>query len=121
MGMFSKKAKGTPAQAEDVPAAKPENRTATRGTVRRVLVRPQVSEKAAALEPAGTYAFVVRDDATKTLVKEEVERRYGVKVARVNIVRHRGARRFFRGTWHDGTIEKKALVTLAGDARINLK
>lgn len=88
---------------------------------RRVLIRPHASEKAVGLEPHGTYLFIVRDDANKTLVKEEVERRYGVKVVRVNIVRNRGAFRFFRGRSHEGVVKKKALVTLAKGATIDLK
>lgn len=126
MGIFSKttKPKKTePAKTETVvttPA--PREAQAPRfDSTKRVLIAPHVSEKASALEPAGTYVFRVRDEATKTLVKEEVERRYKVKVARVNIVRNRDARRFFRGRTHEGKIEKKALVTLIPGAKIESK
>lgn len=91
------------------------------GLARRVLIAPHVSEKASGLEPSGTYTFLVRDDATKTLVKEEVERRYKVRVRRVNIVRKHGASRFFRGRRRGGKIAKKALVTLASGTKIELK
>lgn len=126
MGIFSKKTKSKkaePAKAEAVVAVPgPREARASRSdSTKRVLIAPHVSEKASALEPAGTYVFRVRDEATKTLVKEEVERRYKVKVARVNIVRNRDARRFFRGRTHMGKIEKKALVTLIPGARIESK
>jgi large subunit ribosomal protein L23 len=91
------------------------------GFTKRVLIAPHVSEKASALELSGTYVFLVRDEATKTLVAEEVERRYKVKVARVNIVRNRDAARFFRGRTHVGKMGKKALVTLVAGAKIELK
>ena len=120
MAIFSKKTKKETPKAAAVAA--PEVKPNLRGeNARRVLVRPHVSEKSLALEPKGTYAFLVRGDANKTLVKEEVERRYKVKVVRVNIVRTHAARRFFRGVWHEGFIEKKALVTLAEGAKIEFK
>jgi large subunit ribosomal protein L23 len=124
MGIFSKKTRTAavkkPTETVAVlPTAEPKTVHAT--SVRRVLIAPHASEKATALEPHGTYVFLVRDDANKTLVKEEVERRYKVKVRRVNIVRNRGGFRFFRGRWHDGEVGKKALVTLVKGAKIELK
>lgn len=125
MGIFSKtkKEKAVKPAAEAVLTSTPTApaSVSSYANSRRVLIAPHVSEKATALEPAGTYVFLVRDDANKTLVKEEVERRYKVKVKRVNIVRTRDAFRFFRGRWHDGEVGKKALVTLAKGAKIELK
>lgn len=122
MGIFSKTKKQEKIETPVMAASVAPTPTASTGRItRRVLIRPRVSEKATRLEAAGTYAFFVRSDANKTLVKEEVERRYRVKVARVNIVRRRDATRFFRGRRHDGAIEKKALVTLAKGQKIELK
>ncbi|MDP3974702.1 MAG: 50S ribosomal protein L23, partial [Candidatus Jorgensenbacteria bacterium] len=97
MGIFSKTKKvtepaspakqGEPKAADKTPTVSSrsgENAVSKGTSARRVLIRPHASEKSIGLEPQGTYVFVVRDDANKTLVKEEVERRYGVKVVRVN-------------------------------------
>lgn len=126
MGIFSKTTKpkeSKPAKAEAVmpAAATPEVKAVRFDSSTRVLIAPHVSEKASGLEPSGTYVFLVRDEANKTLVKEEVERRYKVKVVKVNIVRNRDAARFFRGRTHAGVIGKKALVTLAEGQKIELK
>lgn len=122
MSMFKKKpdeAKKSVSAPRSGVSASPAVHAGT--TERRVLIRPYMSEKSARLEPQGTYAFLVRDDANKALVRAEVERRYKVKVRNVNIVRTRGPKRFFRGTWHDGRFDKKALVTLVAGAKIDLK
>lgn len=129
MGIFSKKTKeekrrtppakdGGGAPLKESPA---DHGTAGKGSVVRVLIAPHVSEKARALEPAGTYTFLVRDEANKALVAEEVARRYRVKVVRVRMVRNRGARRFFRGRWYEGKITKKALVTVAPGSKIEFQ
>ncbi len=125
MGIFSKttKPKKEAAPKKDVAPVSiaSEAKAANSHDVVRVLIAPHVSEKASRGEPSGTYAFLVRDEANKTLVKEEVERRYKVKVGRVNIVRTHGAMRYFRGRWHEGKITKKALVTLKNGQKIELK
>ncbi|MFH0806424.1 MAG: 50S ribosomal protein L23 [Candidatus Brennerbacteria bacterium] len=124
MGIFSKKTKKVaekkPAEAAAV-SASVEPKILHPTSARRVLIAPHASEKASRLEQGGTYVFLVRDDANKTLVKEEVERRYKVKVKRVNIVRNHDAFRFFRGRWHEGEVGKKAHVTLVSGAKIDIK
>ncbi|MBI2278577.1 MAG: 50S ribosomal protein L23 [Candidatus Brennerbacteria bacterium] len=137
MGIFSKKtkkdearpvqgrARDSVAHASGTASAPARRNVGTGGAplseMRRVLVRPRASEKSTRLEGKNVYVFVVRDEANKRSVREEVERRYGVRVTRVNIVRRRAARRFFHGRTHEGIITKKALVTLVKGAVINLK
>lgn len=71
-----------------------------------ILKRPWPSEKAMRLRSVGQYAFLVQPSANKKMVWEEVERRYGVKVKAVNIVKKNK--------------EKKAIVTLASGQQIDI-
>lgn len=62
------------------------------------------------------YGFVVRPEANKFQIKEEVERTYGVKVIGVNTMRYAGKRvsRYTKGGLIRGqrNAYKKAIVTL---------
>ena len=58
-----------------------------------VLIQPHVSEKAAnATEKANQYVFRVRDDASKSEVKQAVELMFEVKVDGVNLLNKPGRR-----------------------------
>lgn len=82
-----------------------------------VLVRPLVTEKSnTQSSKLGHYVFVVRNDATRTVVKDAVETLFDVTVARVNIV-NAPAKRGRRGRSRRMVIRrpafKKAIITLA--------
>jgi large subunit ribosomal protein L23 len=82
-----------------------------------VLVRPLVTEKSSFQSgKLGQYVFVVRSDATRTVVKDALETLFDVTVARVNIV-NAPAKRGRRGRSRRMVIRrpafKKAIVTLA--------
>jgi large subunit ribosomal protein L23 len=82
-----------------------------------VLVRPLVTEKSnSQSSKLGQYVFVVRSDATRTVVKDALETLFEVTVARVNIV-NAPAKRGRRGRSRRMVIRrpafKKAIVTLA--------
>ncbi len=82
-----------------------------------VLIRPLVTEKSSYLSGKLTqYAFVVTDEATRTMVKDAVETLFDVKVVRVNIINapaKRGRRARSRRLLVRRAAYKKALVTLA--------
>ncbi|MCB0117517.1 MAG: 50S ribosomal protein L23 [Anaerolineales bacterium] len=82
-----------------------------------VLVRPLVTEKSnTQSSKLGQYVFVVRNDATRTVVKDALETLFDVTVARVNIV-NAPAKRGRRGRSRRMVVRrpafKKAIVTLA--------
>ena len=86
-----------------------------------VLRRPLVTEKTNYLNGAlHQYTFEVAEDATKTLVKDAVEKLFDVKVLRVNVInmpakQKRNLRS--RRTVNRRASFKKAIVTLApGDS-----
>lgn len=82
-----------------------------------VLVRPLVTEKSnVQSNKKGHYTFVVRNDATRTVVKDALETLFDVTVARVNII-NAPAKRGRRGRSRRLVVRrpafKKAIVTLA--------
>lgn len=82
-----------------------------------VLIRPLVTEKSSFQSGKLTqYAFVVADEATRTMVKDAVETLFDVNVVRVNILNapaKRGRRARSRRLLVRRAAYKKALVTLA--------
>ena len=89
-----------------------------------VLIKPIISEKRTAeAEKFNRYGFIVERAATKTQIKSEVEKIYGVKVVRVNTLVQRGkdASRYTKAGMIEGqkpTI-KKATVFVAKDEKID--
>lgn len=91
------------------PKAAPVEEEKKEPTVRLdVLEKIGISEKAMRLREGGQYVFTVRPAVNKQMVKEEVERRYGVKVKSVNVLKNK----------KDNT--KKAVVVLAPGQKIDV-
>ncbi len=77
-----------------------------------VLRRPLITEKNAALQAQGKYAFEVAGVANKPQIKQAVEKAFKVKVTAVNVItvpgktRRVGRRQVLTQSW------KKAVVSL---------
>jgi len=77
-----------------------------------VLRRPLITEKNAALQAQGKYAFEVAEEANKPQIKQAVEKAFTVKVTAVNVItvpgkmRRVGRRQVLTQSW------KKAVVSL---------
>lgn len=82
-----------------------------------VLIRPLVTEKSNYQSGKLTqYAFMVTDQATRTMVKDAIETLFDVNVVRVNILNapaKRGRRARSRRLLVRRAAYKKAIVTLA--------
>ena len=89
---------------------------------RDVIVRPVVSEKSYAAYDGNVYTFVVAGDANKIEVKQAIESIFNVKVKNVNTLNRAGKRKRNRrtGGWGTRVGQKRAIVTLAGDDRIEI-
>ena len=78
----------------------------------QIILAPVMSEKSYAGSTHGSYTFKVHKDAHKTQVRQAVEELFGVRVARVNILKvqpkpkRRGLIKGVRPGW------KKAVVQL---------
>ena len=78
-----------------------------------VLRRPIITEKGTLMAENNQYAFEVAMDANKVMVKEAVEKRFGVNVLKVNVMRMPGKTRRFGRRVSTTPSWKKAIVTLA--------
>ena len=89
---------------------------------RDVILRPVVSEKSYVLLDSGAYTFVVHPDANKIEIRQAVEAIFNVKVLKVNTLNRNGKRKRNRRSFTFGkrSDTKRAIVTLAGDDRIDL-
>ena len=82
-----------------------------------VLIRPVVSEKSFALAETKVYSFIVRPTANKIEVRLAVEKIFGVKVARVNIINRVGKRKRSRNGIGKRPDTKRALVSLTDESK----
>ena len=83
-----------------------------------VILKPVVTEKSMELMGDKKYTFLVHPEATKTQVKEAVEKMFnGAKVESVNTMNCPGKKRRVRGTMKFGKTAKtkKAIVKLTAD------
>lgn len=85
-----------------------------------ILLTPRVSEKAMALAEQNTYVFEVPTSANKTEVAKAVEAEFKVKVAKVNIVVHKGKIKVFKRIKGQQADTKKAIVKLEKGQSIKL-
>jgi large subunit ribosomal protein L23 len=86
-----------------------------------VLIAPHVSEKSARVSETGNqFVFRVRNDATRSHVKQAVELMFDVKVDDVNVVNQRGKSRRFGQIQGQRSGFKKAYVRLAAGQTIDL-
>jgi large subunit ribosomal protein L23 len=89
---------------------------------RDIVLQPIVSEKSYAAYDQGVYTFLVAPDANKIEIKQAVESIFNVKVKNVNTMNRRGKRKRNRrtGTFGNRAAQKRAVVTLAGDDKIEI-
>lgn len=85
-----------------------------------VILKPVVTEKTMELMGEKKYTFLVHPEATKTQVKEAVEKMFdGTKVKSVNTMNLDGKKKRVRGTFRFGRTAKtkKAVVQLTADSK----
>ena len=82
-----------------------------------ILIRPYITEKSNMDIAEGKYTFIVAKKATKTEVKQAVEKLFGVKVVSVNTVNYDGKEK--RQGVHVGKTEafKKAVFKIDTDPK----
>ena len=85
-----------------------------------IIFGPVITEKSITAQQNGVYTFKVDKRATKTQIKSEIERQFGVKVLNVNTLNTKPKdRRVGRYTGKTKTY-KKAIVTLAQGSSIEM-
>ena len=86
----------------------------------QTILAPVITEKATLLSEKGQVVFKVRNDATKPEIKAAVEAIFKVKVMGVNTLVQKGKKKRFKGRVGVRADVKKAIVTLADGARIDV-
>lgn len=84
-----------------------------------VILKPVVTEKTMGMMGEKKYTFLVHPEATKSQVKEAVEKMFsGTKVESVNTMNCEGKKKRVRGTFKFGKTAKtkKAIVKLTADS-----
>lgn len=85
-----------------------------------IIIAPVVTEKSAGNAEKGIYTFKVAKTATKTQIKNTIEKAFGVKVKKINTLNTKAKdRRVGRYTGKTKTY-KKVIVTLAEGQSIDL-
>ena len=77
-----------------------------------------ITEKATLLKEEDKYAFEVAGKASKSQIKEAVERAFKVKVSKINVITVPGKTRRFGRRQVTNSPWKKAVVTLAPGHKI---
>jgi large subunit ribosomal protein L23 len=100
-----------------IPRYKPQ---LTRQEMYDLVLSPVITEKATAISEHNQVTFRVPLHADKRSVKAAVEGLFSVKVTAVNTVRVKGKTKRFRGRPGERSDYKKAIVTLAEGAKIDI-
>ncbi|MGN0930081.1 MAG: 50S ribosomal protein L23 [Alphaproteobacteria bacterium] len=85
-----------------------------------ILLKPIITEKTTLVAEQGKIVFAVRPDATKTDIKNAVEKVYNVVVKSVNITVKPGKSKRFKGILGSTSSVKKAYVTLEEGHNIDI-
>lgn len=81
--------------------------------IHNVIRRPVLTEKSTELiNDKHQITFLVDPQANKPMVKEALEKLFGVKVKAVNIKVRKGKNRIFKRVKSKGVLTKQAIVTL---------
>lgn len=97
--------------ASAAPATRGEITPAKKATALSVLYRAAVTEKAAVMQSANKYIFLVDTSATKNQIKHAVETLHNVTVKAVHIVHVQGKR---KRTGRRSDFKKAIVTVLAG-------
>lgn len=86
-----------------------------------ILGHPHITEKSVWLSESGTYIFRVHPGANKVEIRRAVEKRYGVGVVRVNIVKAKSKTRMIGRREGHRPGYTKAVVTVRPGNTINFE
>ena len=84
------------------------------------IIQPIITEKANGLSEQNKVLFKVRNDASKTSIKKNIEKIFKVNVLKVNTITKKSKNKIVRGKIGIKKGYKKALVTLKKGQSIDL-
>jgi large subunit ribosomal protein L23 len=77
-----------------------------------LIIAPRITEKASIQSNANAYTFVVKKNATKITLRDEIKKTYKVTPVAINITNLQGKNVFVRGKFGKTAGIKKAIVFL---------
>jgi large subunit ribosomal protein L23 len=87
----------------------------------QIIVKPLDTEKAFGGQKAGKFTFQVKNDASKSEIKDAIEKYYGVKVKSVTTSKIQAkTRKAGRRDIQKRSLAKKAIVTTVGAKTIDI-
>lgn len=92
-----------PAVAKAMAGKKEEN---------KMIIKPRITEKASLQSEVNAYTFIVKSNATKLTIKDELKKEYKVTPSHINITNLPSKKVFVRGKWGVKSGMKKAVVFL---------
>lgn len=78
----------------------------------KLIIAPRITEKASVASSANAYTFVVKKNASKLALLDEIKKTYKVTPLAINIVNQKGKKVFVRGKIGQTEGLKKAIVFL---------
>lgn len=90
------------------------------GEAFRHLIRPLMTEKASWVGAVNQYMFEVSAGVNKTEIKKAIEKLYGVKPVKINIINSCGKKIRFGRNWGKMKDWKKAVITLKPGDKIEV-
>ena len=81
---------------------------------------PVITEKATGLSEQNKVIFKVHENATKSSIKKNIEKKFKIKVIKVNTINKKSKRKIVRGRIGIKSGFKKAVITLKKGQSIDL-
>ena len=85
-----------------------------------LIKKPIITEKGTLLSNNSQVIFSIPMDANKTVVKQAVEKLFGVNVKKINIIISKGKTKRFKGKKGKRKDEKKAIISLEKGQKIDI-
>jgi len=85
-----------------------------------LIKKPIITEKGTLLSNNSQIVFSIPMNASKTIVKQAVEKLFGVNVKKINIIISKGKTKRFKGKKGKRKNEKKAIISLEEGQKIDI-
>ena len=85
-----------------------------------LIKKPIITEKGTLLSNNSQIVFSIPMNANKTIIKQAVEKLFGVNVKKINIIISKGKTKRFKGKMGKRKNEKKAIISLEEGQKIDI-
>ena len=85
-----------------------------------LIKKPIITEKGTLLSNNSQIVFSISMNASKTIIKQAVEKLFGVNVKKINIIISKGKTKRFKGKKGKRKNEKKAIISLEKGQKIDI-